>query len=112
MRQLTKGFLAFTATVRLSKATGTSIYSMCWALHCALSAELMGREASAMSSCPAQNFLNPPPVPGEFNRELHRGVRRAKRLCDCLGEGKTVSDPSIVILPDRGPFALSQRLGY
>jgi hypothetical protein len=50
-------------TVSASNATGISMYLMPASLQAAISFEVIGREASAMSSSPRQNFLKPPPVP-------------------------------------------------
>src|SRR4051812_3593711 len=60
---LMKVFFGLITTVRASKATGSSTYSMPALLQSAISDLRIGREASEMSVSPRQNFLKPPPVP-------------------------------------------------
>jgi hypothetical protein len=52
-----------TTTVRASKATGSSMYSMPFFFASSISLARIGREAPATSISPRVNFLKPPPVP-------------------------------------------------
>ena len=58
-----KLFFGLTATVRASKASGSSMNSMPAFLQSSISDFRIGREPFEMSVSPRQNFLNPPPVP-------------------------------------------------
>src|SRR4028118_1255569 len=63
VRHLAKLFSLLTTTARPSRAIGSSINSIPLSAHFLISSSLMVREAPAISRFPAQNLLNPPPVP-------------------------------------------------
>ena len=71
--------------------TGTSSFSS------------IGREASAMSISPAQNFSKPPPVPDSPTVTLTFGFSPWKPSAAAWANGKTVLEPSMAMLPDRSP---------
>jgi hypothetical protein len=65
-----------------------------------ISLSLMARDASEMSVSPAQNFLNPSPVPGPSTLIPTSGcpARNASALIALIGS--TVDDPEMMIDPD------------
>ena len=70
-------------------ATWSSTNSMLFAVHARpspSSSALIGRDASLMSVSPTQNFLKPPPVPGQRDRHLDAGVGDLEVLGDGLGD--------------------------
>jgi len=68
--------------------------------HCSCSAARIGREASEMSVSPAQNFLNPPPVPEmpTVTRTL-LPVAFWNSSAIASDTGNTVDEPSIFTAP-------------
>jgi hypothetical protein len=94
-----KVFLGLTATVRASKAIGSSKKSMPACLHASISSLRIGREPLEMSVSPRQNFLKPPPVP-----EMPTVTRTWPFLAfwnssaRASAIGKTVLDPSMAMV--------------
>src|SRR4051794_30442667 len=72
---------------------------MFFALHFSISLAVIGREASAMSSSPLQNFLKPPPVPEMPMLIFTSGCSLLKVLATASVMRNTVLEPSISILP-------------
>jgi hypothetical protein len=89
-------FLLMT-TVRASKATGSSMYSMPLALASSISFAVMGRLASQMSISLRRNFLNPPLVPDSPTVTWTFLVAIWNSSATAAEIGKTVLDPSILI---------------
>src|SRR5215213_3628898 len=85
-----------------SLATWTSEYATPAFWHTgASSSSLIGREALEMSVSPAQNFSKPPPVPDspiEMSTPEFSPLNCSAAAC---AKGKTVDEPSILMLPDR-----------
>src|SRR4051812_4372785 len=85
-----------------SLATCTSEYATPFFLQTSVSSgSSIGREASEMSVSPAQNFSKPPPVPDsptEMSTPEFSPLNCSAAAC---ANGKTVEEPSILMLPDR-----------
>ena len=82
-------------------ATGSSMYSMPFSAHRSTSDWLMGREASDMWVSPAQNFLNPPPVPETPTVILTSppvAMPNSSAMASVMGN--TVLEPSMLMSPD------------
>ena len=101
VRHFAQVFSLLTTTVRPSTATGSSTNSTPAFVQDSASAFLIGREALATSISPAQNFLNPPPVPLVPTGTFTPGLDLAKSSATALLIGATVLEPSMVMLPDK-----------
>ncbi len=69
----------------------------------AISSSSIGREASEMSVSPAQNFSKPPPVPDWPTLMLTSEFSSLKSSAARCVNGKTVLEPSMLIVPERSP---------
>ena len=100
-----KVLAGFTTTVRPSIATWSWTYVTLLVLQAApslASSALIGREASLMSVSPAQNFVNPPPVPDSLTLMSTPGLAALKSSAAASEIGRTVLEPSMTIDPDTG----------
>src|SRR4051812_7480033 len=70
-------------------------------LQAAASLGLISREASEMSVSPLQNFSKPPPVPDEPTVIFTLGLSSLNSSAAACAKGRTVLEPSRVILPER-----------
>ncbi len=86
MTQETLSLSGDVKTERPSIATYSSMKSIPASAHASISDSLMAREASEMSVSPAQNFLNPSPVPGPFDGEPYSGVGAGEFLRNPCGD--------------------------
>ena len=100
VRQVAQSFSLFTTTVRASLATIISVNSIPAAAHSAASSSLIGRDALEMSVSPAQNFLNPPPVPEVPTETLIFGFSSLNNSPAAAASGATVDEPSTRISDD------------
>ena len=73
------------------------------------SSALIGREASLMSVSPAQNFVNPPPVPDSLTLTSTPGLAALKSSATASEIGRTVLEPSMTIDPGHGGAARGRR---
>ena len=96
--QSPQSFSGLTTTDNPSNATCNSTYSIPFALHAAISASLIGRDASQISISPTTNFFKPPPVPERptVTRTLGCSVLKSSATASVIGY--TVLEPSTWML--------------
>ena len=83
-----------------SKPIWNSVYSIALAAQACFSSSLIGLEASLKSVSSLQNFLKPPPVPEIPTVTLTSGWTFLNSSATASVIGKTVLEPSPLILPD------------
>src|SRR3954454_1062553 len=76
------------------------------ALQVAASSSLILRDASEMSVSPAQNFLNPSPVPGPSTVYVKPELDAASASATAVEIGSTVDEPETLIEPETAAAAL------
>ena len=96
-----KVFSLLVTTASPSSPTRTSIYSTSSSAQSLTSDSLIGRDASDMSVSPAQNFLNPPPVPETPTVTRTSFAILLNSSATASVTGNTVLEPSTLTSPER-----------